>query len=103
MGSHNDSVILFVNTKKKETIQSVWDKYIDELLFKHGHDPYNGTLSTCRGMFTTTLPSEINPNKEKDVFEYIWGNTEKWKKAMAIKVSEKDCIEKWLIGGWSAE
>ena len=102
MGAHNGGATLKVDTTKGKTFRQVWNEYIDELHYQYGHDSYNGTLTTCSGVSTRSLPDNIDPTDENAVFGYIWDNTEKWENAMAIKVSEEDGIETWHVGGWCA-
>ena len=103
MGANNESEILTVDTNKKQTIQSVWREYIEELYYMHGHDAYNGTFTTCSGFKIGSLPDDIDITDQNAVLGYLWDNTEKREEALGIMVEEKEGIQTWVIGGWAAE
>jgi len=103
MGAHNEATDLTVDTNKKETIQSVWNNYIEELYYQYGHDAYNGTFTTCSRLKIGSLPDDVDATDANAVYEYLWDNTEKWENALAVIVKEEKGIQTWLIGGWAAE
>jgi len=102
MGASNGSVTIKVDTNKGETFRAKWNDFIEEETYQYGHDPYNGTLTTCSGVSTRSMPSDIDETDKNTVLKYIWDNTEKWGNAMAIKFKDEDGIETWLCGGWCA-
>jgi len=83
--------------KKYPTEESIREWYKNEVqscLYECGHDPYNGTLSTTRGIkFCSQTFTD-----EGAAWDYLLENTEKWSNALAVKFGDF-----WLIGGWAAE
>lgn len=80
-----------------EVLKDRWAKYMDELTYMYGHDCYNGTFSTCRGLQIT----DITFNSDNEAEEWLCDNTEKWGEAVAVKVLSPH--KHWLVGGWCAE
>jgi len=71
---------------------------VDGATREYGQDQYNGTISTTRGIKTS---SQVF--KDRDAAEdYIWENTEKWGPVLAVTVKTAT-EEYWLVGGWAAE
>lgn len=94
----------FISRAIKETnrndIVKKFNEIVDECIYEHGHDSYNGTFSTMGGL-------SIKINKvfsDRDSAEdYICDNTEKWGNALAVTVKEDNKEPYTLIGGWAAE
>ena len=83
MGAHNVSHRVPKDVQTPEQLRKYWPGLVSELLHEHGHDTYNGTLSTCSGL--TIDQSKVFDN-EQAADEYILERTHKWDNAMAVKV-----------------
>lgn len=80
MGAHNTHAY-FDGKLTEEQLHKVYDEYIEQLLHEYGHEPYNGTLSTCNGLI---ISDEVF-DTEAEAEEYGLEHTNKWGAAMAVK------------------
>ena len=64
------------------------------LTYDHGHDPYNGTFSTCSGLIVHSDPVD----DAREASNWISDHAEKWEEAHAVKSGDN-----WIVGGWCAE
>lgn len=98
MGSHN---IGFKLPKTKfPTEQSVREWYkgaVTAATSEYGTDPYNGTISTTKGIRFNS--SAFDDENKADKF--ILDNTEKWSHVLAVTLKDSTG-EYWLVGGWAA-
>ena len=67
---------------------------IEELHYEYGHQPYNGTFTTCDGLLITNEKFESVDDAEDWLMEY----TDKWGVVKAVQADGK-----WVLGGWCAE
>ena len=76
----------------------VWYKAaVEEALYESGHYPYNGTISTTRGinfLYDTFTDEGLAEDYALDRSEK-WGNMG----CVTLKVGDK---EYWIISGWAA-
>jgi len=98
MGAHN---IEFKLPKSKyPTHEKVLEWYkgaVDEALYESGHDPYNGTISTTRGIAFHSNRFTL----EDEASDYVLKHGEKWGKLCAVTLNDGN-LEYWYIGGWAA-
>lgn len=92
------SNFMTIQTIDRAEIKKEFKEYVEELIYDYGHDPYNGTFSTCSGLTITSKTFE-NENEARD---YILDHTEKWGDALAVTI-KSDKGDYTLIGGWCAE
>jgi hypothetical protein len=74
----------------RDQLARAFKEFKDEEEYEHGHDAYNGTLSTTSGL-------EIRDQVFEDVnaaSEYIEKNTEKWGSALAVRFKAKETVFK---------
>lgn len=81
----------------EESVRKWYKEAVDYAFSESGDDPYNGTISTTRGIrfSSETFPEDA---RGSDVWEFIENKTDKWGPVMAIKVKDM-----WYVGGWAAE
>lgn len=103
MGSHN---IKYKLTKEKypteEKVRKWYDRAVQGALSSDGHDPYNGTISTTRGIQFHYPAFEEEHISERDAFEHLFDNAEKWGPVLAVQFVTKEGKWFWLIAGWAA-
>ena len=86
--------------KTKEDPQVLYTKLVKEAYYYHGHDPYNGTISTTTGLkehfqhFHTDEEVQAFLDAD-DLFNYV----RKWEVAKFVRFPETDRI---AIFGWAA-
>lgn len=93
----------FISRAIKETnrndIVKKFNEIVDECIYEHGHDAYNGTFSTMDGL---SLKIDKVFSDRDSAEEYIYNNTEKWGNALAVTVKEDSKEPYTLIGGMAA-
>ena len=91
-------ITTIIETTAKTKILKKYKAIVEECIYEHGHNSYNGTFSTMEGI-------EIKNKTFKDyneAYEYICDNQEKWGPAFAVTVKEKGRKPYTLVGGWAA-
>jgi len=83
---------------KNVDLNKWYESAVREAQEEYGTDPYNGTISTTRGI---GISSRVFSN-ENEAEEYVIDHTEKWGSVLAVKV-KNDKQEFWFVGGWAAE
>lgn len=63
MGGHN-----FETYALGKDAADAYSKAYDRALYEHGHDPYNGTISTTHGFVPLTVPGV----KSRDLIDIVW-------------------------------
>jgi hypothetical protein len=74
----------------RDQLTRAFKEFKDEEEYEHGHDAYNGTLSTTSGL-------EIRDQVFDDAdaaSEYIEKNTEKWESALAVRFKVNETVFK---------
>lgn len=84
MGSHNVSVS-FKDMPESE-LRKAFREAQDDATREHGTDPYNGTISTLRGLSIDT--SRVF-DTEEDAERYVLDRTEKWGNGLAVRVRDR--------------
>lgn len=70
---------------KAETVQDAFNALYDDAEYEHGHDRYNGTISTCSLGRCAMRFSEATKEDRKKAFAYI------------DKCQDEDRVEKWMV------
>jgi len=70
------------NEKDAVKLRKAYQSYVQELQYQYGHDGYNGTLATCRGLDVKERLFKTFGEAE----EWLVENTSKWGEAVAVKV-----------------
>lgn len=84
---------------KKDVDLGKWYRNaVESAQFEDGHDPYNGTISTTRGI---TISTQVFADEE-EAEDYVYEHTEKWGPVLAVTVKTPS-KEYWFVGGWAAE
>lgn len=94
MGSHN-----FSTQSQGKTMSEAYKNAVDDAHYQHGHDPYNGTISTTSGFKDKT--NVLNGQCEGDLRKFddvACDNTEKWESCWGAKIDENT----YLFVGWAA-
>jgi uridine phosphorylase len=65
---------------KFKTARIAYSNAVKEAEYDEGHDPYNGTISTCDGFYTRT----DNPRYGTAAFD-------KWESKMLDQIDKRDC------------
>lgn len=86
MGAHSASAV-FEGTLSPRDLVAKFEEHQEQLTVEYGTDPYNGTLSTCRGLYVET--SKVFQNEE-EAYQYAEDKAEKWGPACAVRVHQKD-------------
>lgn len=56
---------LFTMSAKGNDVKEVFDNLVEEAIYMHGNDPYNGTISTTSLANEIRLPKEVQKSKDK--------------------------------------
>ena len=96
----------FIDFKAAETAREAFDMLVSEAFWEHGHDPYNGTISTCHLKGNPTRVSDTWSEQARELAiqeaeDNGWGEK---REARAI-----DCgfvgdsrEHMWAFYGWAA-
>jgi hypothetical protein len=118
MGAHDmtDSAIV----SKDDGINVAYQSAVKQANWNHGHDSYNGTISTTDGVNnkTTKLEDLIKEHGEREGFnkwyEAAFDNTHKWEEVWGARVPEhamtpdeqkvhkENNTERYIFAGWAA-
>jgi len=94
MGAHTFS--LHVNGDM--TAQEAYSMAVEDAIYEHGNDSYNGTISTTRGFkILSSKPLSREDARKRAARAIDDGEVEKWEAAGAIRTKEG-----WLFVGWAA-
>jgi hypothetical protein len=83
MGSHFEQEI-FDGKLTSSELRKRYDARIKDLLYEHGADAYNGTLTTTSGLRV----EEKTFDSVEAAEEYVQANTNKWGEALAVKFKD---------------
>lgn len=97
-------------------VTKAYDELVTQAQYEHGHDPYNGTISTTHGV-KVVQAKPVHQSKIADIEHRLLGlgddesdrdrdpDIEKWGKAGAIAVAGADghTFHRWCFFGWAAE
>ena len=114
MGAHSIDGIL-----AGQNLRDAYDEAVKDALHYHGHDPYNGTISTTNGTkrfrgevpecFKTAIvkPWGEHTEEEREAINKIedaaLNQSEKWEEVVVIEVApDKDGTRRWWFCGWAA-
>jgi len=95
----------FIDFKAAETAQEAYDALVQDAFWEYGHDPYNGTISTC---WLKGRPVRIADEWSEDVRELAiaeadangWGEK---REARAIDCGATgDGLRMWAFYGYAA-
>ena len=105
MGAHN-----MQDRSVGKTMREAYDRAVQNAESEHGHNGYNGTISTTGGFNDHTVRFEelLKEHGEKkgvtEWYEEAWDNTEKWEAVWGAKALETgDGDNLYLFAGWAAE
>ena len=94
----------FSDEAKAKNASAAYDYLVEEALYEHGHNPYNGTISTCdMGRCTLSFKEfkEENIEKAYDHIEEIgWGS--KWVADYVDLGKDKKGDSHFLFYGWAS-
>ena len=94
----------FTARAKAKNPGKAYDELVEEAIYYHGHDPYNGTISTCDlGRCTLSFPTFKEENLEKayaHIEERDYG--EKWTAAYVDLGKTKGGFHEYLFYGIAA-
>ena len=96
----------FIDFKAAPTAREAFDALVAEAEWEHGHDPYNGTISTTRLMRGHVV--RVADEWREDVRELAiieadangWG--EKWEARAIDCGATGDGLRMWAFYGWAA-
>ena len=96
--------INFSNEAKAKTAGEAYDYLVEEALYEHGHNPYNGTISTCDiGRCTLSFAKYNEKNRDK-AYEHIekndWGS--KWVADYVDLGKDAKGDRHFLFYGWAS-
>lgn len=96
--------INFSNSVKAKNAVEGYDILVDEALYEHGHNPYNGTISTCdMGRCTLSFKKFKEENYDK-AYEHIekndWGS--KWVADYIDMGKDDNGDSHFLFYGWAS-
>lgn len=80
MGACFNTYVL--RSKDEKALHGDFRRLQDDLTYEYGHDAYNGTLATCRGLGIASKKFCIRREAE----DFIMNNTEKWSNALAVSL-----------------
>lgn len=60
------------------TMQEAYQQLCEAAVWEHGHDPYNGTIATTRGVRQDPLIKEPISREEARIHLYGEGNEQQW-------------------------
>ena len=105
MGAHNLS-----DRAVGKTMREAYDSAVANAEHEHGHNAYNGTISTTEGFHDRTrryeelLKKHGDDEGEQKWYEEAWDNTTKWEEAWGAKAKvNKDGDNLYIFAGWAAE
>lgn len=84
--------------KTAADLQDWYKRQVEAARVEHGSDPYNGTISTTRGL---VLNNSSFTNHD-EALDYIFDRTDKRGPVMAVELVENG-THYWVVGGWAAE
>jgi len=99
----------FAQVEVAANAQTAYENAVRRATYDHGHDPYNGTISTTRGFEFKSVKFE-NEEQVRQWIELTINNTEKWGKAVCAvlpnELARRD-VPKGMLAfifvGWAAE
>lgn len=94
MGAHNAEAS-FDGTLTRQQLHKAYDAYIEQLTVEYGTDPYNGTLSTTRGL----IISDYKAKTYQEAVNYALDHTNKWEAAMAVWCENQTTVRKLFTFG----
>jgi len=105
MGASNISQVIY-----GKTLADAYNNACQEATYEHGHDSYNGTISTTRGVKLVQPTQKQITDKYLRAFQNAsWDRTEKWGHVEALALPHKyykgrgHGVRAWLVCGWAAE
>lgn len=108
MGAHN-----FATVATGRTMEAAYRSACEEATYEHGHDSYNGTISTTRGAILKTLPGKCTAAAIRRFEDEATERTEKWGACWAVELSLSMSKKRFpnltrghrafLFVGWAAE
>ena len=95
----------FVNEVKAKTPREGFSELVAEAVYDHGHDAYNGTISTCDIGRCTNRFAEPSVENRSAAYAFIEevGFGEKWQADwIELGKDEKDGRNVYLFYGWAS-
>lgn len=103
MGSHN-----FSNVGYGKTPQEAYNALVDHAQWEHGHDPYNGTISTTEGFKMVSLDQKRTTQKAINRWlEKAWDNTSKYTPCWCLELPRSHAkgkprgVRAFIFAGWA--
>ena len=100
MGAQN-----FVNRASGKRASEAYDKLYEEAVYEYGHDPYNGTISTCDMGRCTLSFKEYKEENEVKAYDHIkeMGYGVKWTaNYIDLGYDKKIKANRYIFYGWAA-
>jgi len=98
MGASN-----FSTTKVAKTPREAYKKAVEGAEYEHGHDGYNGTISTTEGYYFFDEHPRWGTKKfddwENKILSKDYGPVQKWKKAGCVEIKGKAAKEIKKVNG----
>lgn len=98
MGAHNFEASVYA-----PTAADGYKMLVDEAVYDHGHDAYNGTISTTHGFKIVRLREGESSN---DWFSRVLDLTEKWGDCACTEAAHVEKNDEgwslWHFTGWAA-
>ena len=69
--------------KTTDKLRKAYESYVKELEFEYGHNPYNGTFSTCGAGLRITDKKFAHIDEAE---QWLMDNHSKWDSAMAVQL-----------------
>jgi hypothetical protein len=80
----------------RDTVKMQFEREQDNDRYENGHS-YSGGLGMASGL--TFVPKTFAT--EKEAYEWLCANAQKWEDALAVKITGTDAgTDNWLIGAW---
>jgi len=81
-----------------EEVKAKFTEIVEECQYDSGHGGYTGTLAE-KDSYPLNFIDETFPNADA-AYECLSNNNDKWGAADAIRYTDADGKEWWLVGGW---
>ena len=98
--------INFCNTESGKTASEAYNKLCEEAVYYYGHDPYNGTISTCDMGRCTLSFKEYESGNEDKAYHHILKEMDYGEKRTANYVDlgydSKRKTNHYIFYGWAA-
>lgn len=83
---------LIIESSKGITMHDAYRTAVDEAIYEHGNDPYNGSISTTNGVVDKTKDFLASKMTIQDYADYLYTENKisKWGSAVGITIKEPE-------------